>query len=165
MFKNFTIDEEENCVIVSVNPKIYPLEVVYAAAYMFLENFYVIIDGNPQEEIFVQLKAKRDGEDLKKVALEFNNELINYAVYTVQAARTSTIRNAIVQRALGTVTEATSPSPEVLINKESEEGEEVEYVEDPLGIAQPWTPEKMRGLKIPEEFKEVFKEISKKEKT
>jgi len=128
--EKFEIDKESNSVVISVNPKIFPLEVIYSAAYVFLDKAYVMMDGNPQENIAVQLKAKNSGEDLQSLALEFNNELVSYSVYVVQAARTSEIRKAIVQRALATIEESD-------IKLE----EEFEPIEDPLGIAKPWTEE------------------------
>ena len=141
--KNFDIDANLKAVTITVNPKIYPLEVVYSAAYTFLDRSYVIIDGDPNEEIFVQLKAKKDDENLELLAQNFNNELVSYAVYVVQAARTSAVRQAIVERALKTVGIV-----------EEEIGEDFDYVEDPLGIAKPWTPESAEGLELPEELKE-----------
>jgi len=140
--EKFEIDKESNSVVISVNPKIFPLEVIYSAAYVFLDKAYVMMDGNPQENIAVQLKAKDNGEDLQSLALEFNNELVSYAVYVVQAARTSEIRKAIVQRALATIEEYD-------IKLE----DEFEPIEDPLGIAKPWTEESAKGLKPIEEMK------------
>jgi His-Xaa-Ser system protein HxsD len=140
--EKFEIDKESNSVVISVNPKIFPLEVIYSASYVFLDKAYVMMDGNPQENIAVQLKAKNSGEDLQSLALEFNNELVSYSVYVVQAARTSEIRKAIVQRALATIEESD-------IKLE----EEFEPIEDPLGIAKPWTEESAKGLKPIEEMK------------
>ena len=140
--EKFEIDKESNSVVISVNPKIFPLEVIYSAAYVFLDKAYVMMDGNPKENIAVQLKAKNSGEDLQSLALEFNNELVSYSVYVVQAARTSEIRKAIVQRALATIEESD-------IKLE----EEFEPIEDPLGIAKPWTEESAKGLKPIEEMK------------
>lgn len=135
--KTFETDEKENSVFIKVNPKIFPLEVVYSAAYMFLDRAFVIIDGDPQTEILVQLKAK-DKTNLAEMALEFHNELVNYAVYVVQAARTSEIRTAIIQSALG-------------VSEQSQECDcEPEPIDDPLGISKPWTPESAKGLKLPE---------------
>jgi hypothetical protein len=57
--ENFEIDKESNSVVVSVNPKIFPLEVIYSAAYVFLDRAYIMIDGDPQEDILVQLKTKK----------------------------------------------------------------------------------------------------------
>lgn len=136
----FEIDKESNSVIVSVNPKIFPLEVIYSAAYVFLDKVYIMMDGDPQANISVQLKAKNSSEDLQSLALEFNNELVSYAVYVVQAARTSEIRKTIVQRALATIEESAELD-------EIDESEAFEPIGDPLGIAKPWTPESAKGIK------------------
>jgi len=135
---NLEMDAKGNSVLIAVNPKIYPLEVIYSAAYMFLDRAYVVIDGDPEAEVVVQLKAKGK-EDLEKMAFEFQNELVNYAVYVVQAARTSEIRKAIVEKAL-----------DVREEPEEEECEECEEMDDPLGISKPWTPDSAKGLKVPE---------------
>jgi len=99
---NVELDRKNKFFIVSVNPKIYPLEVIYSAAYVFLDKAYVLIDGNPDEEIFVQMKPKDKKEDLERLGNEFNNELVNYAFYVVQAVRNQPLRKAIIERALMT---------------------------------------------------------------
>ena len=126
--KNFNINEKEHSVIITINPKIYALEIVYSAAYMFLDKSYVIIEGDPEKEILIQLKAKDENENLERMAEDFNNELVTYSVYAIQAARTSKIRETIVKRALGV------------------EDEEELWEDDPEGIAEPWKPEKAEGI-------------------
>ncbi len=99
---NIEIREKEGYIWVSVNPKIYRLDVVYSAAYMFLENCYVLIDGDPEEEVIVELRPKNETEitELKKIGMEFNNELINYANYAAQCIRNAGLREAILKRVL-----------------------------------------------------------------
>jgi len=121
---NMELNRKENYVIISVNPKIYSLPIVYSAAYVFLDKAYVILDGDPKEEILVKLRPKK-GQDLETLGREFNNELLNYAFYAVQSERTKSIRNAIVQRAL-------------LTHAQSEESNQPEFIEDPENIAKPW---------------------------
>jgi len=109
---NLEINKEGEYLIVSINPKIYPLEVIYSAAYVFLDRAYLLIDGNPEEEIFVQMKPKNRKEDLEKLGNEFNNELVNYSVYVVQAVRNQPLRKAIIERALLTNTTEIEYCPE-----------------------------------------------------
>ena len=45
-------------ITVSVNPKIYPLEIVYSASYVLLDKAYVMIDGDPAKEIIIELRPK-----------------------------------------------------------------------------------------------------------
>lgn len=102
---NIEVDEKDGSVTVSVNPKLYPLEVVYSAAYALLEKAYVHLDGDPAREIIVKLRPSIEGSiDLLHLAREFNNELINYTVYAIQSERNRAMREAVVQRAFFTST-------------------------------------------------------------
>jgi His-Xaa-Ser system protein HxsD len=97
---NFEI--KDGSVIVSVNPKIYPLDVIFSAAYIFTDKNYIILDGNPEEEILVEIKPKEKNSDIGKIAMEFNNELISYGSYAVQLANNSHLRALILHRVLQT---------------------------------------------------------------
>jgi His-Xaa-Ser system protein HxsD len=166
---NLEIDKKGGYLIASVNPKIYPLEVIYSAAYVFLDRAYLLIDGDPEGEIFVQVKPKNKNEDLEKLGNEFNNELLNYSVYVVQAVRNQPLRKAIIERALMTNTpsegeycpecgakletdpdtgEKYCPMADEERHTEGQKGrhelreykEEDYIIDDPLGIAKPWKP-------------------------
>lgn len=93
------IREKEGYVWVSVNPKIYPLAVVYSAAYAFIDDCYVLIDGDPVEEIIVELRPK-EKKDLRTLGLEFNTELVNYANYTANYIKNAEIKETILKRVL-----------------------------------------------------------------
>jgi len=86
-------------VVVSVNPKIYSLPTIYSAAYVFLDRAYIILDGDPEKEILVNLKPKKEC-NLEKLGLEFLNELINYANYSNNVKENNEIIKTIIQRAL-----------------------------------------------------------------
>lgn len=95
------IEFHKDFAIVSVNPKLYPLSVIYSAAYWILDRAHVIIDGDPDTEVLVEIRKKKGKEvELKKLSYEFNDELINYSVYTVQATRNKDIRDMVVQNSL-----------------------------------------------------------------
>ena len=96
---NVTFDEKNGSVIISVNPAIYPLDVIYPAAYVFMDRAYIMIDGDPKDEIFVEMVSK-EGCSLVELAGDFNNELLNYAVYKKQVERNGPIREALITRAL-----------------------------------------------------------------
>lgn len=97
--KNIEVDGDE--AVVEVNTDLFTLETVYSAAYVLIDRAYFSFDGDPEGTVEVYIKAK-DGEDAEKVANEFNNELVNYAVYFEQAERNEDVRSAIIERALGT---------------------------------------------------------------
>jgi len=113
---NLEINEQENVVLVSISPRIYPLPVVYSAAYTFIDTCYVLIDGDPREEILVELRPKNK-TDLKTIGREFNNELINYANYAAQCTRNAKLREAILKRVLLTHETQTKGSEEQTIDK------------------------------------------------
>lgn len=103
---NFEI--KDGSVVVSVNPKIYPLDVIFSAAYIFTDKNYIVLDGNPEEEILVEIKPKEKTDDMEKIANELNNELINYAAYAVQMARNAHLRHIIMRRILQTAGASTN---------------------------------------------------------
>jgi len=111
-------------VVVSVNPKIYSLDIVYSAAYVFLDKAYVVLDGDPDTEIRVELRFKGQKGDLETLGRDFNNELINYAVYKNESESNRGIKEQIVARALETNSE--------------DDFTDADYLEDPLNIAKPW---------------------------
>ncbi|MCX6802536.1 MAG: His-Xaa-Ser system protein HxsD [Candidatus Diapherotrites archaeon] len=158
--KNIELFPREGKAIISVNPKVYSLEVVYSAAYVFLDKAYFFLDGDPEKGLMVAMQAK--DEKISKKALEtlakdFGNELVNYSVYIAQAARNQAVREAIIKRALATNIED-EYCPECSMEKEiagaakkikmPEEDENL-YIKDPEGISAPWVPEKAKGLKKP----------------
>jgi His-Xaa-Ser system protein HxsD len=109
-----------------LNPKVYPIETVYSAAYVFLDKAYVFLDGDPEKEILVTLKHK-EGGDLENLRGEFMNELINYADYRQRAKETLRLRELLMQRAMLTNLAETGES----------EGVE-SYLGDLEDVAIPW---------------------------
>lgn len=96
------IEKREDFVKIRVNPKIYPLPIVYQAADIFIDNCYVFLDGDPEKEIEVILKPKEKA-DLEKIAGEFNNELLNYAALLARAAMNKEVKELMLKRAFFTV--------------------------------------------------------------
>ena len=120
---------KNNQLEISLNPKIYPLEAVYGACYVFIDRAYLFLDGDPKREIkvFIKGKEKNSSKELKRLKGEFENELLNYAFRISLAKYTKEIRDMIVERALFSA----------LPHKEETQKEDV-FEEDPLGIAVPW---------------------------
>jgi len=152
----------ENSVVIKINPKLYPLETVYSAAYVFLDKAYVLLDGDPKKEILVELKPKQK-QDLKTLGGEFFNELINYADYQKRAEHTKKTRETILQRAL--ITNDPSILQNNIANDEfdnlPEDLEDNDYLEDPEGIAIPW--EEKYGDNVKKKSKNIKKDEDKTE--
>ena len=98
--ENFEI--KDGSAFISVSPKIYPVDAIFSAAYVFTDKNYIVLDGNPEEEIIVEIRPKENGADVGKAAMEFNNELISYGSYAVQLARNAHLREHILRRVLQT---------------------------------------------------------------
>jgi len=146
MTDNFHI--KDNRITLAVNPKLYPLEAVYSAAYVFMDRAYIVLDGDPEKEILVNMKLK-DGVQsvsLEQLGDEFNNELINYADYLTRARETKKIREMFLQRAI--LTNDPQAAEEIIAGGGedlSEEGgldldelDDEDFLDDPEGIAIPW---------------------------
>jgi His-Xaa-Ser system protein HxsD len=127
---NLELHYDKGYVVVSVNPKVYPIGAVHSAAYVFMEDSFVVLDGDPEKKITVKLRPKEKNKNLEELGRGFNDELLNYAVYNTQSEKNRVVKEAIVQKAL-----FTNQGEEC---KECAETEEESYIDDPLGIAIPW---------------------------
>lgn len=147
-FRGAKIDKKESKIIIKIEPRIYPLEVVYGAAYGFVDKVYVDIAGNPAKQISVTLAGKENlsRKELEKLAGDFRNELLNYALRREISRNNKEIREYIVSRALFS---SVVPVKEEfkLVKKKIDETKKKErirkikagdFIEDPLGIAVPW---------------------------
>lgn len=99
---NLEVNEKTGNVVISVNPKIYSLSTIFSAAYVLIDKAWVLIDGDPNEEIIVQLRKKDSKINLAELGRQFNNELVNYSVYNIQVEKNAVLRGMIVQKAFET---------------------------------------------------------------
>ncbi len=144
MSERIKINKQKNEALVEVDTKVFAPEVIYSASYVFLDKAYFLFDGDFNSGIRITIKPKVKGTDLEKLCMEFSNELINYSVYVIQAAKKQAIREAIIRRALAT------NNAECAEDESDQDEEENEWVDDPEGIAKPWTPESAMGVEKPE---------------
>jgi len=93
------IDINGKSALISVNPKIYTLSAIFSAAQTLSDEAYFIIDGNPSEEIFVEIRGKKE-EDATSLAYKFNEELVNHIVYEQRDMQTKKIKKMIMQKML-----------------------------------------------------------------
>jgi His-Xaa-Ser system protein HxsD len=90
----------ENKASFIINTKIYSIDVIKLAAYIMIDKAFILLDGDPENEITVEILKKNENTDLKKTVIEFNQELLNYSAYKIQSERNKTIRELIIHRAL-----------------------------------------------------------------
>lgn len=158
----------KNSLSLKINAKIYPLETILGTAYSFLDKVYVFLDGDPEKSIKVFLSAKEEtpAAVFKKIAGEFQNELVNQSLRYRVSLLNKSIREYIVA---GAILGAVQKSPEVVgapaekksakkeenlglnlekdknllkelkkLEKEFSSDSDFDFKKDELGIAVPW---------------------------
>jgi His-Xaa-Ser system protein HxsD len=100
MKKNYTI--KDGVASIRIKKSIYPKEVLMQAAYVKIEDFYILLDEEEEYfEIELRLKSKeKDEEKVEEGILTFFDELIEAQNYLDQMKRTTGIRELILERAL-----------------------------------------------------------------
>ena len=107
--------KEDGWIKVPVDLKVYPLQSVHSAGYVFMDRAHVKLEEEKKDLVAVWLKPKKDGQDLENLALEFSDELLNYAHYFSSLKTNGENMKILLQRALF------SASPSIV--KEAEEKE------------------------------------------
>ena len=108
-------EEADDWVKVPVDLKVYPLQSVHSSGYAFMDRAHVRLEEEKKDTIAVWLKPKNDKQDLQKLALEFSDELLNYAHYFSSLKTNAENMKILLQRALF------SASPSIV--KEAEDKE------------------------------------------
>ena len=141
-----------------IDTRIYPLDAVLGAAYVYINRAYVFLDQPAPNRIRVQLSGKTalGWDALKAMCGEFLNELLGQVLRERTAKRYGKLREALLARALfaaapglategGAAAEAAAPAAGPASGAELAEpslddlpDEAADYLEDPLGIATPW---------------------------
>lgn len=105
--KKIKYDVENKSAEILLNPRMYSQLIVMRAAYRFIDDFDVKVDGDPMKEFVVFFKSKTDEkytlDDLKALGDAFFTELVHTSVEEAQARRYADIRNALVGAALRNV--------------------------------------------------------------
>jgi len=117
-------------ITLTLNTKIYPLEVIYSAAYIFLDKAYFYIEGDPNKEVKLTLYPKQ-ATDANKLKLEFLNECVNQSSFMTKLEKNNEIFKLIVEKALFTSSSYFVEDPEdeeiqdLLKELENEDDEEI----------------------------------------
>lgn len=139
---------EDGKLILSLEEGLYPLDVVYGAAYIFIDLAYVLL-GREGTRLVIEMAAKDPDTDeaaLRAIAGDFGNELLSQALRRRITAENQTILETIVSQALAGATGAVIPDA-----FDDEEEGDLDFLDDPLGIAVPWEERfKKRGSAAPE---------------
>jgi His-Xaa-Ser system protein HxsD len=143
-----TIDPAGSTLVLSLDIQLYPRDVLYAAAYVFLDRAYVLLDRQGSR-FAVRLRAKQpmDEATLRAMAGEFENELLAQALRLRVAKANQRIIEDITALAIngatvGAGSSVEAPADEFFLIDVDNAGDDG-FLDDPLGIATPW--EKKKG--------------------
>jgi His-Xaa-Ser system protein HxsD len=141
-----TLDPSTATLTLSLDVALYPRDVLYAAAYVFLDRAYVLLDRQDSRFV-VHFRAKRplEAATFQAMAGEFENELLAQALrHQVFDANQRIIEDvvavAIAGAAAGAEPDLGHPAdqPELVELDGGEDG----FLADAAGIARPFEPGK-----------------------
>lgn len=128
---------------------VYSLDVLMSACYTFIDKAYFLVNKPDKDhfEVIVALKPDVTEYNLKTLAGEFENQLLEEALRAKIGKKTATIRDRIVTTALAYSIERPQEEsgesdledlpPEVLAVLQNDD-DDLDFLDDPLGIAVPW---------------------------
>lgn len=99
LLKNVKI--EKDSAFITINPRIYSLEAVQAAAYSMIDNSLIGIDEDANSNFTVEIKQKNSDVGLPELASLFQEELLNFAVDAANTKKMAPLNQAILSKALG----------------------------------------------------------------
>lgn len=136
-----TLDAGTSTLTLSLDTGLYPRDVLYAAAYVFLDRAYVLLDRDGSR-FLVHLRGKQalDEPTLRAMAGEFENELLAQALRQRLVRANQRILEDITSLAItgaagGSMQEETAM---VDLQDSADDG----FLDDPQGIATPWEAKK-----------------------
>lgn len=108
-------EKADGWIKISVDLRVYPLQSVHSSGYAFMDRAHVRLEKEKKDLAAVWLKPKTGSQDLEELALQFSDELLNYAHYFSSLKTNADNMKMLLQRALF------SASPSIV--KEAEEKE------------------------------------------
>lgn len=133
-----SFDAATSTATLALDGGIYPLDVVYGAAYALIDRCYVLLDKESGKggRYLVHLRGKSALDEIGLQALsgEFGNELLSQALRRKIVKQNGAIIEEIVTTAIAGAAGASMPTDFVV----EEEEDDLDFLDDPLGIAVPW---------------------------
>lgn len=128
-----SVEANRRVIVLSLDKGLYPLDVVYGAAYVLIDRAYVLLDRDEAGRIVVRVEAKDESDEagLNALAGDFGNELLAQALRRKVTAANRPVIEAIVSAAIAGASGAMLPGTDI-------EDDDLDFLDDPLGIAVPW---------------------------
>jgi His-Xaa-Ser system protein HxsD len=142
-----TLDSTASTLTLSLDIGLYPRDVMYAAAYVFLDRAYVLLDRDgPRFLVHLRGKEALDEASLRAMAGEFENELLAQALRHRVVKANQRIIDGITALAIGGATGGSEPSGDSMAGEppliDMQDPTEDGFLDDPNGIAVPWEAKK-----------------------
>lgn len=138
-----TLDAATSTLTLALDTELYPRDVLYAAAYVFIDRAYVLLDRQDSRYV-VRLRGKRplDEETMRAMAGEFENELLAQALRARVAKANQKLIEDVTALAIGGATARGGGAADGLVDLDNpgDDG----FVADQRGLGQPWEGEKGR---------------------
>jgi len=94
------IDNKRGLAVFSLEPKLYPVDIIHSAAYILMDEAFIVLDINEKGKIVVELRKKQKSQNLKNLVNEFYDEMYNYSSYKTHSEMNRNIREMILKRAI-----------------------------------------------------------------
>lgn len=141
-----TLDAATSTLTLSLDVGLYPRDVLYAAAYVFLDRAYVLLDRQDARYV-VRFRSKRplDEAAFRAIAGEFENELLAQALRHQVVDANQRIIEDVVAVAIAGAAAGVEPAPALATERPPfiDPGQAADgFLADPEGIARPFEPDK-----------------------
>ncbi len=180
--------KEKNKIVVLVDSKVYSLEAIYAAAYLFLDRAYFYLEEGSKSKVKVNIKGKKKltGKKLENLKDEFLNELLNSSLREKISKNNKKLREYIFGRVLASALEKNNyensqkqscdqleTSKKYFKEEKWDENDLIEeftkdlsqdWKKDPEGIAIPWEEKYLSQDKKKLKNKKIIKNRKKPKK-
>lgn len=144
-----TVDPQRTTIELSLEVGLYPIEVLYGAAYVFIDRCYVLLDRVSQDgkvggRFVARLRGKNPmtNAQLEDLAGEFGNELLSQALRRKVLKANQKIIEDITTQAIAGAAGGMLPTDFLDAGDDG-----MDFLDDPLGIAVPWE-EKFKKKKV-----------------
>lgn len=112
---------------IALNPSLYPIDVIYGAAYSLIEDAFFFFDGDPDIEVSVKISLKKDLEislakkELERVSKEFYNNLLIENFNRINATTKEFTRGLLLRKSFSEINLETIDDSNTVKNEESDE--------------------------------------------
>jgi His-Xaa-Ser system protein HxsD len=137
-----TLDAATSTVTLSLEAGLYPIDVLYGAAYVFIDRAYVLLDRVMDEKdgktaryiVHIRGKGKLGADQLQALSGELANELLSQALRRKVVKANQKLIEDITTQAISGAAGGTLPADFLAAGDD----DNLDFLEDPLGIAMPW---------------------------